>query len=162
MVSRFPVDVEINSKIYLWRGNPWNLEVDAVVNSTNEEVVMPTGLAYVVKILLQNMDKAHCSPGLHDAAVPGLAEECATMIKHNEIMKTGSRIYLYPLTPVILSAYYIRFFDFLTSDPVLLVLNKPPKVPVKGNLPVHNSMDGLAAAALCYDYDEGPKPAIFL
>ncbi|MFS7910574.1 putative pseudouridine synthase, RsuA/RluA, pseudouridine synthase, catalytic domain superfamily [Helianthus anomalus] len=73
-------------------------------------------------------------------------------------MKTGSRIYLYPLTPVMLSAYYIRFFDFLTSDPVLLVLNKPPKVPVKGNLHVHNSMDGLAAAALCYDYDEGPKP----
>ena len=35
-VSRFPVDHEINSKIYLWRGNPWNLEVDAVVNSTNE------------------------------------------------------------------------------------------------------------------------------
>lgn len=36
MVSRFPVDHEINSKIYLWRGNPWNLEVDTVVNSTNE------------------------------------------------------------------------------------------------------------------------------
>lgn len=36
MVSRFPVDDEINSKIYLWRGNPWNLEVDAAVNSTNE------------------------------------------------------------------------------------------------------------------------------
>jgi hypothetical protein len=36
MVSRFPVDHEINSKIYLWRGHPWNLEVDAVVNSTNE------------------------------------------------------------------------------------------------------------------------------
>lgn len=35
-VSRFPVDHEINLKIYLWRGNPWNLEVDAVVNSTNE------------------------------------------------------------------------------------------------------------------------------
>lgn len=35
-LSRFPVDHEINSKIYLWRGNPWNLEVDAVVNSTNE------------------------------------------------------------------------------------------------------------------------------
>ncbi|KAI7752644.1 hypothetical protein M8C21_017731 [Ambrosia artemisiifolia] len=43
------------------------------------------------------------------------------------------------------------------KDPALLILNKPPKVPVKGNLPVHNSMDGLAAAALCYDYDEGPK-----
>lgn len=36
VVSRFPVKHEINSKIYLWRGNPWNLEVDAVVNSTNE------------------------------------------------------------------------------------------------------------------------------
>lgn len=36
MLSRFPVDHEINSKIYLWRGDPWNLEVDAVVNSTNE------------------------------------------------------------------------------------------------------------------------------
>lgn len=36
MVSKFPVDHEINSKIYLWRGEPWNLEVDAVVNSTNE------------------------------------------------------------------------------------------------------------------------------
>ncbi|KAH6819732.1 appr-1-p processing enzyme family protein, partial [Perilla frutescens var. hirtella] len=36
MQSRFPVDHEINSKIYLWRGDPWDLEVDAVVNSTNE------------------------------------------------------------------------------------------------------------------------------
>ncbi|KAH1064216.1 hypothetical protein J1N35_029203 [Gossypium stocksii] len=62
MVSRFPVDHEINSKIYLWRGQPWNLEVDAVVNSTNE-----------------NLEEAHSSPGLHAAAGPGLAEECATL-----------------------------------------------------------------------------------
>ncbi|ONK63936.1 uncharacterized protein A4U43_C07F20440 [Asparagus officinalis] len=60
--SRFPVDHEINSKIYLWRGNPWNLEVDAVVNSSNE-----------------SLDEAHSSPGLHAAAGPGLAEECATL-----------------------------------------------------------------------------------
>nr|KYP66737.1 hypothetical protein KK1_013044 [Cajanus cajan] len=39
----------------------------------------------------------------------------------------------------------------------IIVLNKPPKLPVKGNLPVHNSMDALVAAALSYDYDEGPK-----
>ncbi|KAL6566447.1 hypothetical protein OROGR_002062 [Orobanche gracilis] len=62
MVSRFPVHHEISSKIYLWRGNPWNLEVDAVVNSTNE-----------------NLDEAHSSPGLHASAGPGLAEECATL-----------------------------------------------------------------------------------
>ncbi|XP_042454123.1 protein GDAP2 homolog [Zingiber officinale] len=60
--SRFPVDHEINSKIYLWRGNPWNLEVDAVVNSTNE-----------------NLDEAHSSLGLHAAAGPDLAEECASL-----------------------------------------------------------------------------------
>ncbi|KAG5603523.1 hypothetical protein H5410_025015 [Solanum commersonii] len=41
---------------------PRNLEVDAVVNSTNE-----------------NLDEAHSSPGLHAAAGPGLAEECATL-----------------------------------------------------------------------------------
>ncbi|XP_010552560.1 PREDICTED: protein GDAP2 homolog [Tarenaya hassleriana] len=62
MLSKFPVDHEINSKIYLWRGEPWILEVDAVVNSTNE-----------------NLDEAHSSPGLHAAAGPGLAEECATL-----------------------------------------------------------------------------------
>ncbi|KAK3042350.1 hypothetical protein RJ639_002396 [Escallonia herrerae] len=62
MLSRFPVDHEINLKIYLWRGNPWNLEVDAVVNSTNE-----------------NLDEAHSSTGLHAAAGPCLAEECATL-----------------------------------------------------------------------------------
>ncbi|XP_051122105.1 uncharacterized protein LOC127245323 [Andrographis paniculata] len=62
MLSRFPVDREINSKIYLWRGDPWNLEVDAVVNSTNE-----------------NLDEAHSSHGLHAAAGPGLAEECSTL-----------------------------------------------------------------------------------
>ncbi|URE35487.1 Macro domain [Musa troglodytarum] len=62
VTSRFPVDHEINSKIYLWRGNPWNLEVDAVVNSTNE-----------------SLDEAHSCPGLHAAAGPGLAEECASL-----------------------------------------------------------------------------------
>ncbi|XP_042518077.1 protein GDAP2 homolog isoform X2 [Macadamia integrifolia] len=62
IVSRFPVHHEINSKIYLWRGNPWNIEVDAVVNSSNE-----------------SLDEAHSSPGLYAAAGPGLAEECATL-----------------------------------------------------------------------------------
>uniref|UniRef100_A0A0D9XK66 Macro domain-containing protein n=1 Tax=Leersia perrieri TaxID=77586 RepID=A0A0D9XK66_9ORYZ len=60
--SRFPVDHEINSRIYLWRGHPWNLEVDAVVNSTNE-----------------SLDETHSSPGLHAAAGSGLAEECSTL-----------------------------------------------------------------------------------
>lgn len=60
--SRFPLDHAINSKLYLWRGHPWNLDVDAVVNSSNE-----------------NLDEMHSSPGLHSAAGPGLVEECATL-----------------------------------------------------------------------------------
>ena len=29
----------------------------------------------------QNLDEAHSSPGLHAAAGPGLAEECATLVR---------------------------------------------------------------------------------
>lgn len=59
---KFPVDAEINSRLYLWRGEPWPLEVDAVVNTTNE-----------------TLDESMSSPGLHAAAGPLLAEECAAL-----------------------------------------------------------------------------------
>ncbi|XP_075658620.1 uncharacterized protein LOC142628394 [Castanea sativa] len=48
-----------------------------------------------------------------------------------------------------------------SKDYAIIVLNNPPKLPVKGNLPVHSRMDALAAATLCYDYDEGPKLVSF-
>lgn len=32
---------------------------------------------------------------------------------------------------------------------------------IQGNLPVHNSLDALAAAALSYEYEEGPKLVSF-
>ncbi|CAK8536630.1 unnamed protein product [Lathyrus sativus] len=83
-VSRFPVDHEINLRIYLWTGNPWNLEVDAVVNSTNEV-----------------MDEAHSSPGLHAAAGPGLAEECATLGGCRTGMAKVSNAYDLPARKVI-------------------------------------------------------------
>ncbi|CAI5484862.1 unnamed protein product, partial [Closterium sp. Yama58-4] len=57
---KFPVNAELNVKVYVWRGAPWALEVDAVVNSTSE-----------------SLDPALSSPGLHDEAGPGLAEEDA-------------------------------------------------------------------------------------
>ncbi|KEH27846.1 appr-1-P processing enzyme family protein [Medicago truncatula] len=83
-VSRFPVDHEINSRLYLWRGDPWNLEVDAVVNSTNEA-----------------LDEAHSSPGLHAAAGPGLAEECATLGGCRTGMAKVSNAYDLPARKVI-------------------------------------------------------------
>ncbi|KAI4353054.1 hypothetical protein L6164_002032 [Bauhinia variegata] len=95
-------------------------------------------------------------------------------IKPNDVMKPGARVHapvsivetriskrydtipsgtLYP------NADEIKYLQRLVKhkDSAIIVLNKPPKLPVKGNLPVHNSMDALAAAALSYDYDEGPK-----
>ena len=58
MVSRFPVDHEINSKIYLWRGQPWNLEVDAVVNSTNE-VSTKFSLPYLIRTNAKYFNESH-------------------------------------------------------------------------------------------------------
>ncbi|XVF23316.1 hypothetical protein REPUB_Repub13aG0027100 [Reevesia pubescens] len=95
-------------------------------------------------------------------------------IKHNEVMEVGARVWV----PVSIAETRVsKRFDCIPSgtlypnadeidylrrlvkykDYAILVLNKPPKLPVKGSLPVHNSMDALAAAALSYDYDEGPK-----
>lgn len=107
--SKFHVDHDINAKLYLWRGTPWALEVDAVVNSSNEvncalfrsklkdsaKSQLSSGIyiAYLCCPLSyncssikppeygqQNLDEAHSSPGLHPAAGPGLAEECATLV----------------------------------------------------------------------------------
>ncbi|XP_057968615.1 RNA pseudouridine synthase 3, mitochondrial [Malania oleifera] len=95
-------------------------------------------------------------------------------IKPNEVMEVGARVLvpvsvpemriskrfdtiprgtLYPNADEI--AYLQRLVIY--KDSAILILNKPPRLPAKGNLPVHNSMDALAAAALTYDYDEGPK-----
>ncbi|XP_047323822.1 RNA pseudouridine synthase 3, mitochondrial isoform X1 [Impatiens glandulifera] len=95
-------------------------------------------------------------------------------VMHDEVMNEGARIHI----PVSVAASSIsKRFDTIPSgtlypnadeiaylqrlvhykDSAILVLNKPPKLPVKGNLPVHNSMDALAASALTFGYDEGPK-----
>ncbi|XP_031386845.1 RNA pseudouridine synthase 3, mitochondrial [Punica granatum] len=107
---------------------------------------------------------------------PGLEREAASMrkIRPHEVMEAGQRVYL----PVSVAESKIsKRFDTIPSgtlypnadeidylrrlvmykDSAIIVLNKPPRLPVKGNLPIHNSMDALAAAALSYDYDEGPK-----
>ncbi|XP_043705495.1 RNA pseudouridine synthase 3, mitochondrial [Telopea speciosissima] len=92
----------------------------------------------------------------------------------SEVMEAGMRIYI-PVS--VAEAKISKRFDTIPSgtlypnadeieylqrlviykDPAIIVLNKPPKLPVKGNMPVHNSMDALAAAALSFGYEEGPK-----
>uniref|UniRef100_A0A803KQM4 Pseudouridine synthase RsuA/RluA-like domain-containing protein n=1 Tax=Chenopodium quinoa TaxID=63459 RepID=A0A803KQM4_CHEQI len=115
------------------------------------------------------------------SSIPG--KTSTRKIKHNEAMKAGTKI----LVPVSIAesrisrrfdpiprgtlnpnadeiAYLQRLVKYKAgpqllsiNDSAIIVLNKPPKLPVQGNLPVHNSMDALAAAALSYDYEEGPQ-----
>ncbi|CAK9176285.1 unnamed protein product [Ilex paraguariensis] len=116
------------------------------------------------------------SPNLNDLSIEngGQTKLRKRKIKHNEVMKVGARVYVpvsvaesriskrfdtIPSGTLYPNADEIEYLQRLVKykDSAILVLNKPPKLPVKGSLPVHNSMDALAAAALSYDYDEGPK-----
>ncbi|XP_073011335.1 RNA pseudouridine synthase 3, mitochondrial [Typha latifolia] len=95
-------------------------------------------------------------------------------IKHNHAMEPGMKIHLpisvaetkiakrydtIPTATLHPNADEIEYMRRLVihKDSAIIVLNKPPKVPVKGHLPVHNSMDVLAAAALSYGNEQGPK-----
>lgn len=120
--------------------------------------------------------RSHFNKGLVQMQCPSSIGKVKHMrkIRPSEVMEEGARVYV----PVSVAESRIsRRFDCIPSetlypnadeidylqrlvkykDSAIIVLNKPPKLPVKGNVPVHNSMDALAAAALSYDYDEGPK-----
>ncbi|XP_076907553.1 RNA pseudouridine synthase 3, mitochondrial-like [Bidens hawaiensis] len=146
--------------------------------SPDSHVTAISWIKYYFADVIGSVIQSHFNKGLvkmecHDAEKQG-QEKVVKKIKHSEIMKTGSRIFVsvsvaesriskrfdtIPTATLCPNADEIKYLQRLVmyKDPAILVLNKPPKVPVKGNLSVHNSMDGLAAAALCYDYDEGPK-----
>ncbi|KMZ73660.1 RNA pseudouridine synthase 3, mitochondrial [Zostera marina] len=95
-------------------------------------------------------------------------------VNHDEPMRVGMRLYVsvsiaeskvsrrydtIPSATLHPNADEINYLRRLVcySDSALIVINKPPKLPVKGNLPVHNSMDALAAAAFSYGSEESPK-----
>ncbi|KAL5707091.1 hypothetical protein ACHQM5_025181 [Ranunculus cassubicifolius] len=45
----------------------------------------------------------------------------------------------------------------LYKDPAIIVINKPPGMPVQGGIGIRNSLDVLAATSLKYDYPESPR-----
>ncbi|OMO73995.1 Pseudouridine synthase, RsuA/RluB/C/D/E/F [Corchorus capsularis] len=45
----------------------------------------------------------------------------------------------------------------LYKDSAIIVLNKPPGMPVQGGIGIKWSLDELAAACLCFDYPEPPR-----
>ncbi|XP_078437964.1 pseudouridine synthase family protein isoform X3 [Wolffia australiana] len=95
-------------------------------------------------------------------------------VRHDEAMKPGMQLYLpvsvaetkisrrydtIPTATLNPNADEIAYLRRLVThkDSAIIVLNKPPKMPVKGRLPVHNAMDALMAAALSHGKEEGPK-----
>ncbi|KAI4379208.1 hypothetical protein MLD38_005534 [Melastoma candidum] len=125
-------------------------------------------------VLMERGQELRDGSSLTSGSRSGSSVVAAVKIKPNEVMQPGDRVYLpvsvaesrisrrydtiptgtlYPNADEI--AYLRRLVIY--KDSSIIVLNKPPRLPIKGNLPVHNSMDALAAAALSYDNDEGPK-----
>lgn len=51
----------------------------------------------IVHFIIQNLDEAHSSPGLHAAAGPGLLDECGTLVRLRLfILQLGFYLLLYP------------------------------------------------------------------
>ncbi|KAK3427906.1 hypothetical protein EUGRSUZ_F04033 [Eucalyptus grandis] len=152
-------------------------------SSSSSRVTAISWVKYYFHGVQNSVVQSHFNKGLvqmecttSDDSCPGQQGQRKSLrkIKPNEVMEAGARLCM----PVSIAESRIsRRFDTIPSgtlypnadeiqylqrlvmyrDSAVIVLNKPPKLPVKGNLPVHNSMDALAAAALSYDYDEGPK-----
>ncbi|WCJ25167.1 hypothetical protein M5689_007073 [Euphorbia peplus] len=140
-------------------------------------VTVITWLKYYFHDIPDSVIQSHFNKGLvhvERQCGGGEGETSLVKMKPNDVMEVGVRVHvpvsvaeskiskrfdcipsgtLYPNADEI--EYLKRLVKYKDTD--ILVLNKPPKLPVKGNLPVHNSMDALAAAALSYDYNEGPK-----
>ncbi|CAI9113316.1 OLC1v1013893C1 [Oldenlandia corymbosa var. corymbosa] len=150
-------------------------------NSSTNRVTAISWLKYYFDDIPGNVIQSHFNKGLVecvDSNVPsvsrGMHKNYMRKINHNEVLEPGVRV----CVPVsVAEAKISKRFDIIPSgtlypnadeinylrrlviykDSAIIVLNKPPKLPVKGNLPIHNSIDALAAAALSYDYEEGPK-----
>lgn len=121
----------------------------------------------------KSLVQIECSSSSDSVEKEGLGKPMRK-IKPSDVMEVGARIHIpvsvaetaiskrfdtIPSGTLYPNADEIEYLQRLVKykDSALLVLNKPPKVPVKGNMPIHNSMDALAAAALSYGYDDGPK-----
>ncbi|KAL0559735.1 hypothetical protein IC582_000102 [Cucumis melo] len=84
-----------------------------------------------------------------------------------DILNVGDQIFL-PISAQVFSTEKTRDYcnkdeeTFMHSlvlykDPAILVINKPPGLPVQGGIGVKRSLDELAASCLSYGYSEPPR-----
>ncbi|KAH0876215.1 hypothetical protein HID58_073577 [Brassica napus] len=117
------------------------------VNGADGDVGHVTAISWVKYYFEEVQDKtiqSHFTKGLvemeKEDGVRGMRK-----VKHNEVMQIGDKLWL----PVSIAEARIS-----RSCYILLLINL---VCFQGNVPIHNSMDALAAAALSYGNDEGPR-----
>jgi hypothetical protein len=55
--AAFPVSEGMNHKICLWTGEIWRLEIDAIVNPTNESLSDHSGVRYALPHMLHTANK---------------------------------------------------------------------------------------------------------
>ncbi|XP_058080541.1 RNA pseudouridine synthase 4, mitochondrial [Magnolia sinica] len=90
-----------------------------------------------------------------------------TRVSAKDAMNSGDRIFL----PITVQEYPSEKNDYLCNedeinyiqslelykDPAIIVVNKPPGLPVQGGIGINKSLDMLAATSLRYDYSEPPR-----
>lgn len=97
-------------------------------------------------------------------------EQRSRRVGAKDLMDVGDRIYLpksvdeksHPITAENQSDYNEKEQNFVQSlelykDPAIIVINKPPGMPVQGGVGIKRSLDELAAKYLRYDYKEPPR-----
>ncbi|XP_029130867.1 RNA pseudouridine synthase 4, mitochondrial isoform X2 [Cajanus cajan] len=106
-----------------------------------------------------------CCPNLPRALVHKLFR--LRQVAAKDTLNTGDRILLpqsVKQTPTHkhhshLTSQQINFIRTLViyKDPAILVLNKPPGMPVQGGINIKRSLDVVAASSLNYEYSEPPR-----
>eukprot|EP00257_Ricinus_communis_P004928 XP_002518674.2 RNA pseudouridine synthase 4, mitochondrial [Ricinus communis] len=97
----------------------------------------------------------------------GEMEHKTKRVAAKDLMNVGDRIFL-PISVQALpfekqkchcgekEANFIRGLE-LYKDEAIIVVNKPPGMPVQGGIGIKSSFDELAASCLSYDYSEPPR-----
>ncbi|KDP45903.1 hypothetical protein JCGZ_15463 [Jatropha curcas] len=94
-------------------------------------------------------------------------EQKVKRVAAKDLMSIGDRIFL-PITVQALpsekqqNVYNQEAVNFIRSlelykDDIIIVVNKPPGIPVQGGIGIKRSLDELAASCLSYDYSEPPR-----
>ncbi|XP_043814431.1 RNA pseudouridine synthase 4, mitochondrial isoform X2 [Manihot esculenta] len=94
-------------------------------------------------------------------------EQRLKRVAAKDLLDVGDRIFL-PITVQALPSekqqcsYNEEEINFIRSlllykDDDIIVVNKPPGMPVQGGIGIKRSLDELAAHCLCYDYPESPR-----